>query len=374
MLAFLLLNSSVLAAPREVAIQQLMERIEPRYRPHCAMILRGEAAMFSQAWQDWYLFHNLFSDRLTWGNGTYLDIGSNDPTFISNTLFFDKCLGWHGVCFEMQEAYREVTRRHRSCTLVPRCVFGHAINATFVGRGSGAVLHETVDIRTSETTPTVSCVVAGEQVRQSLTIPPTHPGHIDLISIDIESAENLVLRCFPLEQLRVHAVLIETNKHDLSAVDLWFHRRGYSNRETFLSGSKRQGPHAASNLDHLYVRNSIPTVYPPALAGHPNVNELKIHCTPHHISGANDKKRDAYAAAGGANWCEPWHHWKRGTGFERVAVAQPGGWNHCESNFLGVPNAFQVESAFGGGVFAHGPATSNVHLTTLDGRRDSGIR
>lgn len=62
----------------------------------------------------------VFRHRLEWGNGTYLDIGSNDPATSTNTLFFDKCLGWNGVCFEPQAKYHDLTRRTRSCKVLLR--------------------------------------------------------------------------------------------------------------------------------------------------------------------------------------------------------------------------------------------------------------
>ena len=80
--------------PAAHMIDELLTHIEQPYRKKCATLLRGGMMSFAQGWQDWYLFHNLFSDRLKWGGGAYLDIGSNKPDISTNTLFFDKCLGW----------------------------------------------------------------------------------------------------------------------------------------------------------------------------------------------------------------------------------------------------------------------------------------
>lgn len=72
--------------------------------------------------QDWYIFHNLFVNRLTWDDGSYIDIGTNNATWISNTLFFDRCLGWRGICFEPQQRYHDEIIQRRGCKLVPQCV------------------------------------------------------------------------------------------------------------------------------------------------------------------------------------------------------------------------------------------------------------
>ena len=66
-------------------------------------VLRGSGRPgFSQAWQDWLLYRNFFAGQRT---GLYVDIGTNDAVKISNTVFFDVCLGWTGVCYEPQKAY-----------------------------------------------------------------------------------------------------------------------------------------------------------------------------------------------------------------------------------------------------------------------------
>ena len=62
---------------------------------------------------------------------------------ISNTLFFDKCLGWRGVCFEPQTRYHGWIRRTRGCTLVPSCVLGSESVVSFEGvKGGSAAVKE----------------------------------------------------------------------------------------------------------------------------------------------------------------------------------------------------------------------------------------
>ena len=50
----------------------------------------------SQFRQDKILFNTLFRNRTH--RGTYLDIASNHYKRISNSYFYDRCLGWQGVC------------------------------------------------------------------------------------------------------------------------------------------------------------------------------------------------------------------------------------------------------------------------------------
>lgn len=231
------------------AVERLLEHIEPGFRLQCGMMLRGKAFTFSQAWQDWYIFHNYFRDCLSWGQGAYVDIGSNDPLHISNTLFFDKCLGWRGICFEMQERYWGMTQRTRNCTLIPRCVFGHKTRASMTRSGGGATLVPGQG--------NMECAIASEVIPNTLG-----PGaRVDFMSIDIEGSEREVLRCMNFSQLGVDMVLMETNKRaaipDLRDIDFFFHKQGFANVETFLN----QGLW----LDNLYVRGPAPPIFPSAL-------------------------------------------------------------------------------------------------------------
>lgn len=288
----------------ETAIASLLRHIEPQYRNMCGMILRGESATFSQAWQDWYLFHNIFGhiDRLsTWGGGVYVDVGTNAATEISNTLFFDKCLGWRGVCFEPQRHYHKAILQNRSCQLVPRCVVG-----------LGASTHGHMKGRTGSATLVRDGTKGGECVHAN-TVLPNRLGagtRIDLLSIDIEGLEAEVLRCFPWS-IGAHAILIETDKAgEMREVDRFFHRHGYVNYESFAGGYLPQGLGFASWLDNLYVRRPRETVYPPwrynKMEPLPK-GRLKLSHGQRYVIPSNCSEEDVAARR---LWCTPWHSWE----------------------------------------------------------------
>merc|ERR1712187_126524 len=73
--------------PTKDNIQHLLRHVENKYKSLCEKMLLGESAAFSQGYQDWYIYHNYFRGR-RWGEGFYLDIGTNNPLKISNTAFF----------------------------------------------------------------------------------------------------------------------------------------------------------------------------------------------------------------------------------------------------------------------------------------------
>ena len=62
--------------------------------------------IWSQAYQEWYLYHNFFYGKT---NGIYLDIGAHKPLHLSNSAFFDVCLGWKGIWYVQHCLVRRIT-------------------------------------------------------------------------------------------------------------------------------------------------------------------------------------------------------------------------------------------------------------------------
>lgn len=292
--------------PSAAQIEALLAHVEPLYRTPCALMLRGEAFTFAQGWQDWYLFWNYFSERLTWGGGTYIDIGTSRPTQLSNTLFFDKCLGWRGVCFEMDARWHPSIRANRSCTLVPHCVVGAGEAGTVVRKHGMAAQRAGANEVAAD--PALRCVSAAEELPAILGPAPT----IDFLSIDVEAMEPDVLRCFPFRELNVFAVLSETNKagEDFRHVDRFFHRHGYANVETF--SWRPMGMGGGEFVDHLFVRKERDTVYPPW------TDENGGRCHPERWRWGSRASRDEVTGAHVRvspyfhphRECQPWSSWR----------------------------------------------------------------
>ena len=188
-------------------VAELLTHVEPAFREPCRQILSGEPTSFAQAWQDWWLFHNLFKHRnhgaaLRWGTGFYVELGVWNPMFATNTLFFDKCLGWRGVCVEPNQQWWPSIRANRSCTLLPNCVAADNSTKYELVRGgpSGGIAH----IRASDKSNAKSCVVLGDALKRL----GLGEQQIDLLSIDVEGRESDVLRCFDFEKHKPAAVTL----------------------------------------------------------------------------------------------------------------------------------------------------------------------
>lgn len=95
----------------------------PQWTGICRSIMKGTAISPAQQAQDVFIWRNLFVHMAFSGRkGFYVDSGANEAHHGSNTWFFDKCLGWPGLCVEPNIKYGDALRRERSCTVVQECI------------------------------------------------------------------------------------------------------------------------------------------------------------------------------------------------------------------------------------------------------------
>mmetsp|Transcript_33749 Transcript_33749/g.52544 ORF Transcript_33749/g.52544 Transcript_33749/m.52544 type:complete len:182 (-) Transcript_33749:305-850(-) len=70
---------------------------------------------FSQNGQDQWIYENILK-RSTNGRGVFLEAGAVDGVTNSNTLFFERSLGWNGVCIEPSpESFKELQVLRPGC-------------------------------------------------------------------------------------------------------------------------------------------------------------------------------------------------------------------------------------------------------------------
>ena len=63
---------------------------------------------YSQCKQDQYINESFFKGK---DSGVFVDIGAHNGISLSNSYFFEKELGWNGVCIEpMPEVYSELKK------------------------------------------------------------------------------------------------------------------------------------------------------------------------------------------------------------------------------------------------------------------------
>ena len=169
---------------------------DPQFQDFCTDAFQnGQGA--SQFSQDMWLFNNVFKEYAVTGKrGFYVDSGANDYRGLSNTFFFDVCLGWEGLCVEPSASYHEGIRKYRTCKLVTECISSSAASMTL--HGDGGVGAFVTDGGSMPCLP-LQTMLAEAGMRS----------HIDLWSLDVEGHELEVLSSVDYAKISVSVLLVE---------------------------------------------------------------------------------------------------------------------------------------------------------------------
>lgn len=173
----------------------------PLHQEWCVRVLNDENSgsnVGSQFGQDLFVLRNVFAPSILANKtGFYVDSGANDPMHLSNTLFFDVCLGWKGLCIEPNPQYHADISKHRSCTLIVECIANtKGVRFFNMNGATGGV---------AETGTTVMCSPLQDMLKEHAN----GISHVDFWSLDVEGFEMSVLSTIPWEHLSFEAIMIE---------------------------------------------------------------------------------------------------------------------------------------------------------------------
>lgn len=196
-------------------------KIPEDYQAACRRFLApgSDATMYSQFRQDWFIFNNYFRGR-QYGDGFYIDVGANNPKTLSNTLFFDKCLGWKGICVEPNPIYHKGYTQ-RSCRLAPHCVWKEKKSLFFDlphtdSKGTGGMIMNCTEdgVCTEKALGRVQKItcLSLDEIMQQYAPEGGLPQTIDLLSVDVEGFEIDVLQPFNFPAYNISVVTVEINK------------------------------------------------------------------------------------------------------------------------------------------------------------------
>lgn len=153
--------------------------------------------------QDWFLYWNFFRnhgpaprvDGRERG-GVYVDIGASLPFEYSNTVAFDRCFGWRGVCVEPNPHLAHFLRAYRSCDVLEHCVDDQGTKGKAFSDRDGNVEF------------TADCLNMEEVLLQS----NLWEERIDFLSIDVEHGELSVLQGLPLDKVDIRIIVVEVSR------------------------------------------------------------------------------------------------------------------------------------------------------------------
>ena len=162
----------------------------------------GLATFYSQIGQDKWVSEAIFPGVK---NGFFLDVGSGDGTFNSNTKALEQ-KGWTGICVDPFPK----NMQDRSCQMFKEVVFSEAGKKVkfwtggFWGGITDSLGTEAKDIMSTAPTVEFTTVTLGDILERAKA-----PRFIHFVSLDIEGGELNALKGFPFDKYKIGALAVE---------------------------------------------------------------------------------------------------------------------------------------------------------------------
>ena len=183
-------------------------------------IFVGSKDMFDKPKDLWYGESNqdiavisLLKDKR---NGFFVDLASNDPIFLSNTYALERKFNWTGLCIEPNTDHWWALSQTRTCQLVGAVVGQKTMDKVkFLVKnidgtgGHGGIIGKGMKNENAPDSDSKSfATVAVDDIFRRLNV----PRHIDYLSLDVEGAEEFIMRVFPFKVYHISLLSIETVK------------------------------------------------------------------------------------------------------------------------------------------------------------------
>lgn len=173
----------------------------------------------SQFDQDRYLYQKFFKEKR---NGIFVDIGAHDGVTFSNTYFFEKTMGWTGICIEPIPEVFECLKNARDALCIQGCISSHQGTVPFLRiKGDSEMLSGILNNYDPEHLNRVQKELeayggSAEIITvlcYDLTTLLLSQGlsHIDYMSIDTEGGELEILKSLDFQSIEVEVIDVENN-------------------------------------------------------------------------------------------------------------------------------------------------------------------
>ncbi len=213
--------------------------------------------------QDAYVHQHYFKNIR---KGTFVDIGAYGGVEFSNTYFFEKELGWKGICIEPNPEQFVKLKAARKCICIQGCISDMSGQSKLVivrnADGLSGLLHKydknhldkinqlVKDEVASCEIIDVECYLFNDLVKKHNIF------HIDFLSIDTEGGEFDIISSIDFDTITIDVITVEDNYNDKRftpflkdkgftfvtrlAQDLLFVRNDFSSKNTIKNKPKKK--------------------------------------------------------------------------------------------------------------------------------------
>lgn len=181
------------------------------------------AKFYSQDGQDSFIYNSFFKNKI--GPGIFVDIGAHDGLTYSNTYFFEKELGWTGICIEpLPEIFNKLTK-NRTCICINGCISNTNGLAQFLSiQGYSEMLSGLIDNYHPKHLDRIENeltqhggkkeVITTQCYRLKDLLEKYNITHIDYLSIDTEGSELDILKSIDFSLMDIDIISVENNYND----------------------------------------------------------------------------------------------------------------------------------------------------------------
>lgn len=157
----------------------------------------------SQSGQDAWVVETLHGLR----GGYFVDVGASNGVVSSNTFALERYFNWTGVCIEANPVFLRTARRFRRGPIIDAVVWDEDdVDVPFRASGvCGGIVAPGLD----NAADGLAAVLRRTRTLASILSEVNAPPVIDYLSIDVEGAEDHVLRVFPFDTYRVRVMTVE---------------------------------------------------------------------------------------------------------------------------------------------------------------------
>ena len=204
----------------------------------------------SQIGQDKWV-HSVLGDKK---NGFFVELGASDGVELSNTYFFEKNLGWNGICIEPNPNFHAAISKNRSSHICFNCVSNkddEEIDFTICGHASGAT------VTAGPFTQSDTIIKVKTKTLKTIFEMYNAPVRIDYLSLDVEGHEYEILKAFPFNEYVINCITVEHNEpHTGSEMRMKLREILELNGYKFIKGNDDVNNWGHGPIDDFYIHSS----------------------------------------------------------------------------------------------------------------------
>lgn len=184
--------------------------------------------------QDKFLNENYFFNKR---DGIFIEIGAHDGITHSNTYFFEKTLGWSGICIEPMPNIFEALKKNRSCVCLNCCIYNQEKSVPFIFvEGEANMLSGILNTYHAKHLLRLKTEIIKNGGSYKVIDVPAYTLNtilnqynfkkIDYLSLDTEGSELEILQSIDFDQFHIYCISVENN-YDDSRIRFFLESKGF---------------------------------------------------------------------------------------------------------------------------------------------------